>query len=76
MKLKVSASERAHVMNIIKLCYIMITLSALFVLKIIVHPESIQQILISPHEIDFMLESIFHATGITTAGNVLAIRLL
>lgn len=76
MKKKISQKTKLHILNFIKLCYILIILCALYTLKVVIYPESTYEILIMPYQIYLMLECIFHATLILIIGNALLIRLL
>lgn len=74
--MKTDEKERLHIAAIIKLCYILVTLSALYSLKIFLYPEGAYEMFVAPYQIGIYLENIFWSFCIVTAGNSLVERLI
>lgn len=72
--MKITERERAHLRNFIKLCYILIIISALYSLKIFINPEGAYEMLVAPHQMSIYLENIFWSLMITISGNALLER--
>lgn len=74
--MKITEKERLATLGIIRLCYILVTLSALYSLKIFLHPEGAYEMFVAPYQTGIYLENIFWSFAITAAGNSLVERLI
>jgi hypothetical protein len=74
--MKITEREMMHALSIIKLLYILIILSALYTLKIFLHPEGAYELLVAPHQMGFYLENIFWSFMIIIGGSVLVKRVI
>lgn len=72
--MKITARERAHIRNFIKLCYMLVIISAFYALKIFLYPEGHYELLIAPHQVGLILEHLFCSFIIVMLGNLLLER--
>ncbi len=72
--MKITARERAHIRAFIKLCYILVILSALYALKIFIYPEGCYELFVAPHQKGIILEHLFCSLIVVISGNVLLER--
>lgn len=71
MRGKFFVLSRKSVFYIFKLCYLLIIVSALYVLKLNLYPESLLERVLAMHQTRVMVEYIFHSTGILICGGAL-----
>lgn len=74
MKQSILYLSRENVYYIFKLLYLLIIVSALYVLKLNIYPESAYESMLAIHQTPIMLEYIFHSTAILICGGALFSR--
>lgn len=68
--------SKGHTYNFLKLCYILIIVVALFMLKFIVYPENEFQLLLALNCRDLFMQSLIYSLAITVFWSVVLIKAL